>query len=220
METGLNVFRSCTGLFNPKEEDLCCSSEGPRVADPKPAGYHSTELDPAKRHLWTPAAAATHKSCARPADSTGNACVPPLFTLPHSQHGVHQGMPPGQCWPWRSQRIWWKVEIGCPMLAQPSLRFVKVPIIFGSRPGRPKGITRRCSTQLYFATVVCLFPESLVILCHARCEYAETQAQDLKPNKAALTPAQCEQQVRTNMYVGAYNPGLMVERTRADMVRI
>jgi hypothetical protein len=50
METGLNVFRSCTGLFNPKEEDLCCSSEGPRVADPKPAGYHSTELDPATVH--------------------------------------------------------------------------------------------------------------------------------------------------------------------------
>jgi len=65
--------------------------------------------------------------------------------------------------------IWWKVEIGYRMLEQPSRRFEGVPIVFRSRPSRPKGITGRRSTQLYFATVVCLFPESLVILCHARC---------------------------------------------------
>ena len=55
------------------------------------------------------------------------------------------------------------------MLVQPSRRFERVPIVFRSRPSRPKGITGRRSTQLYFATVVCLFPESLVILCHAKC---------------------------------------------------
>jgi hypothetical protein len=49
------------------------------------------------------------------------------------------------------------------MLVQPSRRFERVPIVFRSRPSRPKGITGRRRTQLYFATVGCLFPESLVI---------------------------------------------------------
>jgi hypothetical protein len=47
-----------------------------------------------------------------------------------------------------------------------------------------KGITGRRSTQLYFATVVCLFPENLVILCHARCVRSRS-----KDDRNPLRPA-------------------------------